>query len=75
MSRCYGTTFFELIAYARSKRLTVYIATNGTLITREVAKLLGRYNVGAVIGLDGMNPEIHDGIRGVKGAYDAVIRV
>ena len=65
---------FELIAYARSKRLTVYIATNGTLITREVAKLLSRYNVGAVIGLDGMNPEIHDGIRGVKGAYDAVIR-
>ena len=65
---------FELIAYARSKRLTVYIATNGTLITREVAKLLSRYKVGAVIGLDGMNPEIHDGIRGVKGAYDAVIR-
>jgi len=64
---------FELIAYARSKRFTVFIATNGTLITKEVAKLLRKYDVGVVIGLDGMNPEIHDSIRGVEGAYDAVI--
>jgi len=65
---------FELIAYARSKRLNIHIATNGTLITKEVAKLLSRYKVSAVIGLDGMDPNIHDSIRGVKGAYDAVIR-
>ncbi|MHC1611124.1 MAG: radical SAM protein [Candidatus Methanospirareceae archaeon] len=64
---------FELIAYARSKKLAVFIATNGTLITKGVAKLLRRYNVGVVIGLDGMNPKVHDSIRGVEGAYDAVI--
>ncbi|MHC1600129.1 MAG: radical SAM protein [Candidatus Methanospirareceae archaeon] len=64
---------FDLIAYAKSKKFTVFIATNGTLITKEVAKLLRRYNVGVVIGLDGMNPKIHDSIRGVEGAYDAVI--
>ena len=64
---------FELIAYARSKGFTVFIATNGTLITKTVAKLLRAYNVGVVIGLDGMNPEVHDAIRGVEGAYAAVI--
>jgi radical SAM protein with 4Fe4S-binding SPASM domain len=64
---------FELIAYARSKGFTVFIATNGTLITKEVAKLLRNYNVGVVIGLDGMNPETHDAIRGVEGAYESVI--
>jgi radical SAM protein with 4Fe4S-binding SPASM domain len=64
---------FDLIAYAKSKGFTVFIATNGTMITSEVAKLLRAFNVGVVIGLDAMNPEIHDSIRGVEGAYDAVI--
>ena len=64
---------FELIEYAKSRGLSVFIATNGTLITKEVAKLLKEFDVGAVIGLDAMNPAIHDSIRGVKGAYDAVI--
>ncbi|RCV63755.1 Radical SAM superfamily enzyme [Methanophagales archaeon] len=64
---------FYLIAYAKSIGFSVFIATNGTLITKEVAKLLREYDVGVVIGLDGMNPEIHDALRGVKGAFDAVI--
>jgi len=64
---------FELIEYAKSIGFTVFIATNGTLITKEVAKLLREFDVGVVIGLDAMNPEIHDRIRGVEGAYDAVI--
>lgn len=64
---------FELIEYAKSIGFNVFIATNGTLITKEVAKLLNKFNVGVVIGLDAMNPEMHDAIRGVEGAYDAVI--
>ncbi len=64
---------FDLIAHARSKGLNIFLATNGTLITREVAKQLRRFNVGVVIGLDSMKPGVHDAIRGVKGAYDAVI--
>jgi radical SAM protein with 4Fe4S-binding SPASM domain len=64
---------FALIAYAKSKRFNVFIATNGTLITSEVATLLKAFDVGVVIGLDGMNPATHDAIRGVDGAYDAVI--
>ncbi len=64
---------FELIEYAKSLGLTVFIATNGTLITDEVAKLLRQFDVGVVIGLDAMDPAIHDSIRGVEGAFDAVI--
>jgi radical SAM protein with 4Fe4S-binding SPASM domain len=64
---------FDLIAYARWKRLNVFVATNGTLITKQTAKLLRKYNVGAVIGLDGMNPEIHDSVRGAKGVFDEVV--
>ncbi len=64
---------FELIEYAKSLGFTVFIATNGTLITKAVAKLLREFDVGVVIGLDAMNPEMHDHIRGVEGAFDAVI--
>lgn len=64
---------FELIAYATSRGLTTFIATNGTLITRAVSRLLRAYRVGVVIGLDSMNPGLHDAIRGVGGAYDAVM--
>ncbi len=64
---------FELIEYAKSLGFTVFIATNGTLITKEAAKLLREFDVGVVIGLDAMNPEMHDHIRGVEGAFDAVI--
>ena len=35
--------------------------------------MLKAFDVGVVIGLDGMNRETHDAIRGVEGAYDAVI--
>ncbi len=65
---------FELIEHAKERGLTVFIATNGTLITRAVARELKRYDTGVVIGLDALNPEIHDRIRGVRGAYDAVIK-
>jgi len=64
---------FDLIEYAKSLGFTVFIATNGTLITKDVAKLLRKFDVGVVIGLDAMNSELHDRIRGVEGAFDAVI--
>lgn len=65
---------FELIDYARACRLNLFLATNGTLITPAVARRLKEKNVGVVIGIDAMDAEIHDRIRGVPGALAAVRR-
>lgn len=64
---------FELIAYARKIGFNVFGATNGTLITPEVAARLRENNVGLVIGLDATDARAHNRIRGVPGAYERVI--
>jgi Fe-coproporphyrin III synthase len=66
--------FWELAAHAKQRGLRTVISTNGTLITKEVAKRLkevGTQYVG--ISLDGANPETHDAIRRQKGAYSKAI--
>ncbi|MBP1449442.1 MAG: radical SAM protein, partial [Thermoproteus sp.] len=65
---------FDVAAYAGSKGIKLVISTNGTLITREVArrlKDLGFYYVG--VSLDSASPDFHDGFRGVKGSFAAAI--
>ncbi len=63
----------ELSAYASEKGIRVVISTNGTLITKDVAKLLKDVGLSYVgVSLDGTKP-IHDRFRGVEGAYDKAI--
>ena len=62
---------FELIDYARQLRLNVFIASNGTLITGDIARELKEREVGVVIGIDALDARIHDRIRGVEGALEA----
>jgi 12,18-didecarboxysiroheme deacetylase len=58
-----------LAEYAVSKGMRAVISTNGTLITKEVAKKLKEIGLSYVgISLDGLE-EIHDHFRGKKGAY------
>jgi radical SAM protein with 4Fe4S-binding SPASM domain len=65
--------FFEVASYAASKYLYVTIATNGTLITKEVARKLRECGVKyAEVSLDGPR-EIHDAIRGVEGAFERTL--
>lgn len=65
---------FELGAYARNLGIRPVISTNGTLITREVAKKVKEVGFGYVgISLDGIE-ETNDKFRGVKGAFNAAIR-
>jgi len=65
---------WELLEYARWLRLSVTVATNGTLVTPAVAKNLKRYGVANLaIGLDGGTAKTHDQIRGVSGAFDRVM--
>lgn len=59
----------RLAAYAVSKGMRAVLSTNGTLITKEMAKILKEIGLSYVgISLDGMEP-VNDRFRGVKGAF------
>lgn len=65
---------YELIEYAASFDMQVVMATNGTLITDEVAKKLKRSGLErAAISIDGIG-SAHDEFRGVEGTYTNVVR-
>ena len=64
---------FELVKYANSKGIYTAMATNGTLITREIARKLKELGLGFVqISLDGRK-ETHDEFRGVNGTFSKTI--
>lgn len=66
--------FYELAAYARSLGIYVALATNGTLITKEVARRLRDIDINYVeISLDGTSAKTHDEFRGVLGMFDRTI--
>jgi len=63
----------ELAEYAVSKGMRAVISTNGTLITKEKAKILKKIGLSYVgVSLDGME-EVHDKFRGMKGAFKAAL--
>jgi len=65
--------FFDIAAHASSKGMFTAIATNGTLITKDVAEKMKKAGIGFVqISLDGTK-QTHEDFRGVKGIYDKVI--
>ena len=60
---------FELIEHAATKKMRAVISTNGTLITKEVAKQVKAAGLSYVgISLDGLE-ETNDRFRGVAGAF------
>ena len=65
---------FELARYATEKGLRAALATNGTLVTEEVARKIVDSGVRRVaISLDGADAATHDTFRGIPGAFDAAI--
>ena len=65
---------YDLIKYASSFDMQVVMATNGTLITKSVANKLKTSGLErAAISIDGFG-NAHDDFRGVKGAFDDVLR-
>jgi 12,18-didecarboxysiroheme deacetylase len=65
--------FLDLCFYAKSKGMRAVISTNGTLITRELAKELKKVGLSYVgISLDGLE-SVHDRFRGKKGAFREAI--
>jgi radical SAM protein with 4Fe4S-binding SPASM domain len=65
---------FKLISYAVDKHLDVGIATNGTIITREIANKLSKYNLNGVqVSIDSSKPNVHDEFRNVKGSFNRAV--
>ena len=70
----YRSDIFQLARYATDKGLRVALATNGTLVTKEVARMIVDSGVRRVsISLDGADATTHDAFRGIPGAFDAAL--
>ncbi len=65
---------FALAAYAREKKISIVLSTNGALIDEAMAARLKAANFSYVgISLDGIG-EVHDQFRGVEGTFDKVVQ-
>src|SRR5271167_4904997 len=70
----YRADIFELAEYATSRGLRAALATNGTLVTKDVAQKIKKAGIKRVsISLDGSDATTHDTFRGIPGAFDAAI--
>ncbi|HUB02170.1 MAG TPA: radical SAM protein [Terriglobales bacterium] len=70
----YRSDIFQLATYARDKGLRVALATNGTLVTKEVARMIADSGIKRVsISLDGADAMTHDTFRGIPGAFEAAL--
>lgn len=66
---------FELAKYSANKGIYVAMATNATLITKEIVRKMRENGIKFVqISLDGATPEIHDSFRGVEGAFEKTVK-
>jgi MoaA/NifB/PqqE/SkfB family radical SAM enzyme len=60
----------DLIAYARQLKLRVTLTTNGTLITRDLAKRLVSAGLNSVcVSIDSPVRSVHDQMRGAPGSF------
>jgi len=63
----------ELIDYAVKKGIRAVISTNGTLITREKARIFSQFSLSYIgVSLDGLS-RVNDAFRGVEGAFARAI--
>ncbi len=66
---------FQLARYATDRGLRVALATNGTLVSKEIARKIVDAGVRRVsISLDGATAATHDAFRAIPGAFEAALR-
>jgi len=64
----------ELIKYASNLEFTTLLVSNGYLINEEMAKKIGDCGLEIIVlSLDSIDEQIHDSLRGVKGAFRKVL--
>ncbi len=61
--------FQELVLEAKKRHLLIHLQTNGILLTKVADFLVDQGVELITVSLDGP-PEVHDGIRGLRGAFD-----
>ncbi len=70
----YRADVFDLARVATDRGLRVALATNGTQVSKAVAKKIVDAGVRRVsISLDGADAPTHDTFRGIPGAFDAAV--
>ena len=64
----------DLCHYAKDRRISIIIETNGTLIDEKIAHALAQAKVNFVgVSLDGAEAETHEALRGVQGCYEKAL--
>ena len=70
----YRPDIFEIAGYAVRRGLRCALASNGTLISDEIAERIVEVGIRRVsISLDGARPETHDSFRGQPGSFHAAL--
>lgn len=65
----------DLVNFISSEGYRTNMVTNGFLISESMARDIANSSLNTLtISLDGVNPETHDSIRGVKGSYDRIMK-
>jgi radical SAM protein with 4Fe4S-binding SPASM domain len=65
--------YFPVARYAREGDLSILLFTNGSRITREVAKALMELKVSPCVKLDSLSEKVQDHMAGVSGAYHQIM--
>lgn len=65
---------FDLASHGTSRGLRMTLATNGSLVTRQVARKIGESGISRVsVSLDAVTPDVHDAFRGLPGAFEMAV--
>ena len=66
---------YQIAEYGTGKGLRMVLATNGTLLTEDMARRLRAAGIRRIsISLDGADAESHDQFRGVNGSFEGGLR-
>ena len=66
---------FDIASYGTEKGLRMCLATNGTLVTRDICKKITASGIKIVsLSLDGSTADVHDNFRKQPGAFEGVMK-
>ena len=71
----YRKDIYQIASHARERGLKTALATNGTLIDANAARMIKDSGIQRVsISIDGSDAASHDGFRGIPGSFDRTLK-